>query len=45
VNALRLVAVAQTELALDYLYEERVTEKPELVVDRLGRSKPVCASD
>ncbi len=33
-DALRLVVVAPTELGLDYLYEVRVTEKPELVVDR-----------
>ena len=33
-DALRLVVVASTELGLNYLYETRVTEKPELVVDR-----------
>ncbi len=33
-DTLRLVVVASTELGLNYLYETRVTEKPELVVDR-----------
>jgi 8-oxo-dGTP pyrophosphatase MutT (NUDIX family) len=33
-DALRLVVAAPTELGLDYLYEARVTETPELVVDR-----------
>ena len=33
-DALRLVVVAPTKLGLDYLYETRVTEKPELVIDR-----------
>lgn len=33
-DALHLVAVAPTEVGLDYLYEARVREKPELAVDR-----------
>jgi 8-oxo-dGTP pyrophosphatase MutT (NUDIX family) len=33
-DALRLVVAASTKLGLNYLYETRVTEKPELVVDR-----------